>query len=137
MFLRYCLSGKTFPKGEKTIPEERVHTLRAEIFELLLREVVVVAPHQRHGAATLRPRGARSSSYPYLRALIMVDAKTFLDCLAIVLDDPEAKFDEATNIDVIGSWDVEYGTDNDRIRSGLGLSTSSEKIPNSFQIDRI
>lgn len=84
---------------------------------------------QRHGAANQKLQGIRSSSYPYLRALILVDAKVFLDCLAIVLDDPDATFDETANIDVIGSWDVEYGTENDRIRSGLGMSTSSEKDP--------
>ena len=129
MYLNYCLGGKAFPKGEQTISEDRVNTVRAEIFELILREVVVVS-HQRHSAAAQRyQNGIRSSSYPYIRALILVDAKAFLDCLAIVLDDPKSTFDEAANIDVIGSWDVEYGTDNDRIRSGLGHSTSSEKDP--------
>jgi len=37
-------------------------------------------------------RGIRSLSYPYIRALILIDAKAFLDCLAIVLDDPAAQF---------------------------------------------
>jgi hypothetical protein len=128
MYLKYCFSGKTFPKGEQSLPEERVHAIRAELFELLLREVVVVSSYKTH-AATQRPHGIRVSPYPYLRALILIDAKAFLDCLSIVLDDPEAKFDEAANIDVIGSWDVEYGTDNNRTRSGLGQSTSSEKDP--------
>ena len=128
MYIRYCLSGKTFPKGgEQTIPEGRMQKLRAEILEFLFRETISTTSYQK--GINQRRHGIRSTSYPHIRALVLVDAKAFLDCLSIVLDDPEATFDEAANIDVIGSWDVEYGTDSDRIRSGLGLSTSSEKDP--------
>ena len=129
-YLRYSFSGKGFPKGDYTISDERIHTLRVEIFELLFREVVVPTHPQGFGAAHKRPHGVRSSSYPYIRSLILVDAKALLDCLTIVLDDKTATFDEtANNVDVMGSWDVEYGTDNDRISSGLAQSLSVEKDP--------
>ena len=121
------MSGKTFPNGnEHTIPDERIQTLRVEIFEFIFRETVSVEPQR---VINKRRHGICSTSYPYIRALILVDAKAFLDCLTIVLDDPEATFDEASNIDVVGSWDDEYGTDNGRVRTGYGLSTSSEKDP--------
>lgn len=124
LFIKYCFSGKTFPKGNQILPDERVHTLRSEIFEMLFRETVL--PQQAHIVPPPRLYGIRSSSYPYLRSLILIDAKSLLDCLAIVLDDPASSFDETANIDIVGSWDVEYGTD---VRSGIGLSTSSEKDP--------
>ena len=129
-YLRYSFSGKGFPRGDNTISDERIHTLRAEIFELLFREVVVTTHRQAFGTAHKRAHGVRSSSYPYIRSLILVDAKALLDCLAIVLDDKTATFDEAANnMDVMGSWDVEYGTDNDRVNSGLAPSLSFEKDP--------
>lgn len=52
-------------------------------------------------------------SYPYLRALILIDAKALLDCLAIALDDGSARFAQAASqMHTLGSYDVEYETDN-------------------------
>ncbi|KAL3802605.1 hypothetical protein HJC23_011929 [Cyclotella cryptica] len=128
LYLKCCFSGKAFPKGNVICPEDRIHTLRSEIFEVLFRQSVVVPQQHAHGLATARLHGIRASSYPYLRALILADTRTFLDCLSIVLDDPEAAFAETANIDIIGSWDVEYGTDNDRDRSfGPGQNGSSDR----------
>ena len=92
LYLKYCFEGKSFPKGSAIVPEERVQTLRKELFSLLLTET---ASPPRSSANMLNrsvSRGIRSLSFPYLRALILIDAKAFLDCLAIVLDDPAAQF---------------------------------------------
>lgn len=74
------------------MPEERVQTLRKELFSLLLTEKAT--PLRPSAATPHRPasRGIRSLSYPYLRALLLIDAEAFLNCLAIVLDDPSAQF---------------------------------------------
>ncbi len=45
--------------------------------------------------------------------LLLVDTKAFLDCLAIVFDDPRARFAQAqSQLLAQGSWAVEYDTDN-------------------------
>ncbi|KAL7538868.1 hypothetical protein ACHAXR_009417, partial [Thalassiosira sp. AJA248-18] len=114
LYLQHCFNGKTFPKGNEILPEERVQTLQPELFELLFREISN-SPQQQRTEQQRRNssfRGVRGLSYPYLRALILVDTKAFLDCLAIVLDDPRARFAETPNqMHPLGSWEVEYESD--------------------------
>ena len=117
LYLRYCFEGKAFPKGDPILPEERRQTLRPELFQLLLREFYSLPKCTQYSQPPGRInsfRGLRSLSYPYLRALILVDTKAFLDCLALVLDDPCARFAQAQSQlhMLLGSWEVEYDTDN-------------------------
>ena len=75
LYLKYCFEGKSFPKGSAIVPEERVQTLRKELFSLLLTET---ASPPRSSANMLNrsvSRGIRSLSFPYLRALILIDAR--------------------------------------------------------------
>jgi hypothetical protein len=136
LYLKYCFSGKTFPKGNEIRPKEHIHTIRSEIFEMLFRESVVMPPKRGHGLAAPRLHGIRASSHPYLRTLILADSRSFLDCLSIVLDDPEATFAETANIDIIGSWDVEYGAENDRDRSFGLRQNGSHDTDRTLLMDR-
>jgi hypothetical protein len=116
LYLQYCFEGKAFPKGDPILPEERRQSLRPELFQLLLREIYSSPKRTQYSQPPSRIssfRGVRALSYPYLRALILVDTKAFLDCLALVLDDPCAKFAQAqSQLHTLGSWEVEYDTDN-------------------------
>ena len=132
LYLQYCFNGKAFPKGNAILPEERIQTLRPELFDLLLREIC--NSPQQHTSHNTQPqsrnkafRGIRAMAYPYLRALILIDAKAFLDCLAIVLDDPGAKFVETSSQMLGGSWEVEFETD--AIVNRISYSEDDNKDP--------
>lgn len=88
--------GRTFPSGNLILPEERQRSMLSGLINVLFREKYQ-APHgaslQSHSRIGFI-RGIRALSYPYLRALICVDAKVFLECLAIVLDKPGARFSQ-------------------------------------------
>ena len=75
-------------------------------------------------------RGIRALSYPYLRALILVDTKAFLDCLALVLDDPCARFAQAqSQLHELGSWAVEYDTDHSiTVKSSHEVDENGQKL---------
>lgn len=119
LYLQYCFGGKSYPKGNDILPEERIQTLRPELFDLLFRETGS-SPQRRSSSSSQVPqsrnnsfRGIRALSYPYLRALILVDVKAFLDCLALALDDPGARFAQsASQMRTLGSYEIEYETDD-------------------------
>lgn len=139
LYLRYCFEGKSFPKGGAILPEERVQTLRQELFSLLLTEKA--APLRPSATVPHRPasRGIRSLSYPYLRALLLIDAEAFLNCLAIVLDDPSAQFTANARESQLA---VDYAPDTILERentdeSGLEISSSlrpTSTLPNKQRI---
>eukprot|EP00986_Skeletonema_menzelii_P012485 scaffold6898_cov128-Skeletonema_menzelii.AAC.2 len=138
LYLKYCFEGKSFPKGSAIAPEERVQSLRQELFTLLLTET---ASPPRPSANTPNPpvsQGIRSLSYPYLRALILIDAQAFLDCLAIVFDDPVAQFLENA---IENQLAVDYAPDmllerEHSDESGLEISRPNNdgKLPNRQRI---
>lgn len=136
--MKYCFEGKSFPKGIALEPEERVHTLRQELFSLLLTENA--SPPRPSANMPHRPvsRGLRSLSYPYLRALILIDAKALLDCLAIVFDDPAAQFLEEAHESKLA---VDYAPDmmlerEQSEESGLEISrpNNNDILPNRQRI---
>ena len=108
LYLKYCFRGKAFPKGKDILPDERMETLRPELFELLFRETKISPQLHLQPQSTNSSRGIRGLSFPYLRALILVDTKAFLDCLSIVFDDPDATFKDAP---IQMTWEVEFETD--------------------------
>lgn len=115
------------------MPEERVLTLRPELFSLLLTETA--SPPRPSAATPYRPtsEGIRSLSYPYLRALLLIDAKAFLDCLAIVLDDPAARFGDNAGDNQLA---VDYAPDmllegENACESGLEIERSR---PNNIDL---
>eukprot|EP00985_Skeletonema_marinoi_P020986 scaffold12631_cov133-Skeletonema_marinoi.AAC.6 len=137
LYLKYCFEGKSFPKGSALAPEERVQTLRQELFTFLLTEIA--SPPRPSANMPHRPvsRGVRSLPYPYLRVLILIDAKAFLDCLAIVLDDPAAQFLENARESHLA---VDYAPDmllerEHSDESGLEISgLNNGKLPNRQRI---
>ncbi|KAL3810112.1 hypothetical protein ACHAXA_008245, partial [Cyclostephanos tholiformis] len=116
LYLQYCFQGKIFPKGDLILPEERRQTLRPELFQILLREIYSSPKRiqsSQHPTRINSFRGIRALSYPYVRVLILVDTKAFLDCLALIFDDPCARFAQAqSQLLALGSGAVEYDTDN-------------------------
>lgn len=108
LYLQYCFKGKAFPKGDSILPEERLPTLRPELFHLLFREFCQ-PPSSQLRSRNHSASGIRSLSYPYLRALLLVDAKALLDCLSLVFDDHRVRF---TNPAASQVHAVEYETDH-------------------------
>jgi hypothetical protein len=102
LYLRHCFTNRTFPLGQELKPENRVDTLRPEILRFLkLQKYVPPSRRQRSESLT----GFREHKYPYLRVLMMVDAKAFLDALSLVFDAPEIRFIESTdNQDNMEDW---------------------------------
>ena len=87
--------------------------MRPELFDLLFREIG--APPRRSSQPQSRnhsSRGIHALSYPYIRALILIDARALLDCLALALDDADSRFAQAESQLQLESYDVEYETDN-------------------------
>lgn len=115
LYLQYCFKGESFPKGEPILSEERRQNLSPELIQVIFRESWSsdkrsnYAGPSRHNST----RGIRALSYPFLRALLLVDAKSLLDCLALVFDDPGARFAQSqSELYALGSWAVEFETDN-------------------------
>ena len=115
LYLQYCFKGKSFPKGEPIISEERTQNLCPELIQVIFRESWCYDKRSNYAGPSRHnsTRGIRALSYPFLRALLLVDAKSLLDCLALVFDDPGARFAESqSELYALGSWAVEYETDN-------------------------
>lgn len=115
LYLRYSFMGRTFPKGNLILPEERRRSLLPELFCLLYRKKYKspqgMPSHQSQSKNEFL-HGIRALSYPYLRTLILVDTKAFFECLALVLDDPGAKFAQAQSQVATGSWVEECDVNN-------------------------
>jgi hypothetical protein len=115
LYLRYSFMGRTFPKGNLILPEERRRSLLPELFCLLYREKYKspqgMPSHQSQSKNEFL-HGIRALSYPYLRTLILVDTKAFLECLALIFDDPGAKFAQAQSQVATGSWVVDCDVNN-------------------------
>lgn len=108
LYLRNSFMGKTFPKGDPISPEERRRSLLPELLLLLFRENYKspqCASFQQSQTKHQHLRGFRALSYPYIRALISVDARVFLECLSLVLEDPVAGFAQTKSQH--GNWVVE------------------------------
>ena len=139
LYLQYCFRGKSYPKGNDILPEERIQTLRPELFDLLFRET---CSSPRRSPSSSQPqsrnnsfRGIRALSYPYLRALIRIDVKAFLDCLALAFDDPGARFAQsASQMRTLGSYEVEYETDDMLMTEHV--SPEEEEADNKLLPDR-
>ncbi len=119
-------------------PEERIQTLRQELFTLLLTESASPPRPSANTPHRTVSRGIRSLSYPYLRALILIDAKAFLDCLAIVFDDPAAQFLENSRESQLA---VDYAPDmmlerEQSDESGLEISRPNKNdiLPNRQRV---
>lgn len=108
LYLQYCFEGKSFPKGDPLQDGDRLQTLRPELFDLLLQKAY--SNQRGHRGSSYPPRGIRSLSYPYMRALAMVDAKLLFGCISNVFDDQDARFLPSTEL-LADSWQVEIGTD--------------------------
>jgi len=117
LYIKYCFSGKTFPQGKNIDPEERVDSLRQQILSFLLQlsytpSTSVSRSNTNKTSSRGNLFGNRSTPYPYLHALIFVDAKAVLGALSLALDSPNARFAESkSKIEVMGGWSVEVDVD--------------------------
>eukprot|EP00550_Attheya_septentrionalis_P011433 CAMPEP_0198305396 /NCGR_PEP_ID=MMETSP1449-20131203/57882_1 /TAXON_ID=420275 /ORGANISM="Attheya septentrionalis, Strain CCMP2084" /LENGTH=1809 /DNA_ID=CAMNT_0044007929 /DNA_START=135 /DNA_END=5564 /DNA_ORIENTATION=- len=113
LYLQYCFNGKTFPQGKNLQPEERVDSLRPALLWFLVQESYLPSASVKlSGSRGFSTNGGfRAYPYPYMRALLMVNAKAFLDTICLVLDAPNAKFVESKHdMDILDGWDVEIST---------------------------
>ena len=110
LYLRHCFTAKTFPQGQEITPESRVHTLRPQMLKFLQLEKYSPSPGvNRNGGGSF---GQRAAPFPYMHALLMVDAKAFLDTLKLTFDAPDARFVESNAILSTDSWDIEVEVDS-------------------------
>ena len=128
LYLRYCFTNRTFPLGQELKPENRVDTLRPEILRFLMVKKYN-PPTRRQKSEPLS--GFRQYDYPYIRVLIIVDAKAFLDALSLAFDTPGIHFVESTdNQDNMHDWhsvieDSISNTGEDELPSDANLGSES------------
>ena len=88
LYLRHCLTRKSFPTGSDIAPESRIVTLRAELLRLLLR-TEYKAPKNN---MVFKEDSYRKHKCPYIHILMVLDSKAFLDTIGILFDDPSVSF---------------------------------------------
>jgi len=102
LYLRHCFTNRTFPQGQELKPENRVDTLRPELLQFLKAKKYTSPTRMTPSELLAR---FRQYDYPYIRVLLVVDAKAFLDALSIIFDSPEVRFIESTdNQDTMDDW---------------------------------
>ena len=89
LYLRHCFTNRSFPLGNELRPENRIDTLRPEILHFLKSK------KYKTKRVELVDKSIRKSEYPYVKALMMVDAKAFLDTLSLAFDAPGLRFKES------------------------------------------
>lgn len=140
LYLRCSFMGSTFPNGNPIFPEERRRSLLPGLINVLFREKYKSpTPSQQSQNRIAFVRGIRALSYPYLRALIVIDAKVFLECLALVLDNPEARFSQAQSQHETGSWLTEYDVNGTMNRSDSleDYEHGKQNLPNRQELINI
>ena len=94
LYLRHCLTRKSFPTGSEITPESRIVTLRAELLRLLLR-TEYKAPKSN---MEIKEDSYRKHKCPYIHILMELDSKAFLDTIGILFDDPSASFADTSDM---------------------------------------
>ena len=107
LYLKNCFQGKTFPREDDIQPEDRRVTVRQELLTFLMQEKF--SSHVQKNR-TLNG-GHRSYKYPYLRLLLLVDARGLLEALAICLAFPEALVPAPQSEAADGWVQNEHGSD--------------------------
>ena len=108
LYLRFCFQGKSFPKEEPILPEERQASVKPELLRFLTQDEYKApdhAPRRKAGAAAAASLGHRSYLYPYMRLLVQVDPGLLLETISDALNarnayDLEQQQDEGRNSSV-------------------------------------
>ena len=102
LYLRYCFTNRSFPQGNPLRPDNRVDTMRPEILYFLLSKQYM-SPSRRFQNDSIG--SFRHSEYPYLRLLMVLDAKAFLDTLSLVFDASDVQFKDSSDYqESIDDW---------------------------------
>lgn len=89
IYLKACFSGKTFPQESLLEPEDRRHSVKRELLSFLTRDSFKLSSQLKRPSHRFSAIGQRALLYPYIRLLLLVDAKAMLDTVSLVLDSPE------------------------------------------------
>ena len=139
LYLRYCFLNRSFPQGQELRPENRVDTLRPEILHFL-KSKKYRSPSRRMQFQSLGI--FRKFDYPYLRVLMMVDAKALLDALSLAFDTPGVVFVESSdNQESMEDWHkmAEYKEtlQRDTKKSSPEIDQMSDNVEEHKEIDTI
>ncbi|KAL7557061.1 hypothetical protein ACA910_009897 [Epithemia clementina (nom. ined.)] len=101
LYLRFCFQGKSFPKEEPILPEERQASVKPELLQFLTQGTYRApdhAPRRKSGNATAATLGHRSYLYPYMRLLVQVDPGLLLETISDALNERSSfEHDEQSN----------------------------------------
>lgn len=106
LYIRQCLQGKSFPRGDPLKPDDRLETLRPQVLYFLIQSQYTPVG----GSGSLRKIlqeiiPLRESRYPYLRALILLDPKAVFDMLSMMFDTPAVRFMKSLEMeDMANDW---------------------------------
>jgi len=102
LYLRHCFKNRTFPQGDEIKPETRIDTLRPELLRFLKQKNYCMTTRAKNSEPLT---GLKDTDYPYIRVLMMVDTKAFLDILSLIFDASGVKFIESIDHqDNIEAW---------------------------------
>jgi vacuolar protein sorting-associated protein 8 len=100
LYLRACFLGKTFPRENDMNPEERRRLVRQELLSFLFQKEYS-SSSQRNGSLA-SSSAYRSLSYPYLRILLLVDARGVFETISLWLDSPESNLNGSLGSEMDG-----------------------------------
>jgi hypothetical protein len=118
LYLQHCFKGETFPEKAELKPDDKLKSLRPQLFSFLQREHYSTSGTVTKAGQGSHVFGHRALRFPYTHILLMVDARATLDTFRLALDAPDADFAEPdSNFESIGGWEVEVGEDEQTMRS--------------------
>ena len=92
LYIQHCLRGLSFPQGGNLKPESKVKGIRAKLLRLLCRDKYQPSTRVVVKKSSSDVNGWKVLRYPYIRALVAVDAKATLDTIEIVFNSHDAYF---------------------------------------------
>jgi hypothetical protein len=141
LYIRHCFSNKSFPKGDELRPTNRVDTLRPELLSFLIQKRCTAAHKKRGERAIDNGTGYELSlsDYPFIRTLLTVDAKAFMDTLSVIFDDPSVRFVETNDHqDTMEAWHAQISVPNKSANEEHSEETNSENLcPDRMDVIRI
>jgi vacuolar protein sorting-associated protein 8 len=125
LYLQRCFTGKSFPQNKDLQPEDKVNIIRPLLLEFLQRPHHNSLLDEAHDAETT---GHRALSFPYIRLLLLIDARALLDLMNFALDAPDSEFLSGDSaFESIGGWEVEVGADAINMTGSYDYTNESQK----------
>ncbi len=96
LYLKTSFMGKTFPREDDILPDEKSRKVRQDLLTFLASKKYLssFAKKDEHEIA-----GHRALSYPYMRLLLLVDARSTLDAVTLALNAEDSQISTFTSID--------------------------------------